>query len=263
MTAAAPEPPVNDRIYIHELVEITGQNRARYMHHITANWSPIGQAEREQLCFGIWGTVGSTGRWPEVINMWEHPGWPGIAANFEHELEHPTLQDPSLAEWWAEAAAFRSGGFDRLLRPAPWSPTIDRLVADGVRGAAYAHELVQVRPGTSAQYLELVREVAVPAMDRFGMTLVGAFETAMVNDSECLVLWAFPTWQEWGSYEAAHRRDPGLTVWRARTSEVVVDFRRTLAVDAPFSPMRIGRQPRVEDRAHGPQSPSSVSGPQS
>jgi len=170
MTTAANDDPVNDRIYIHELVEIAGHNRARYMHHITANWSPIGQVERGQLCFGVWGTVGSTGRWPEVINMWEHPGWPGMADNFEHEFEHPTMQDPSLAEWWAEAAAFRHGGSDRLLRPAPWSPTIDQLVADGVRGAVYAHELVQVRPRTSAQYLELVRDVAVAAMERFGMT---------------------------------------------------------------------------------------------
>ena len=262
MTAAANDDPVNDRIYIHELVEIAGHNRARYMHHITANWSPIGQAERGQLCFGVWGTVGSTGRWPEVINMWEHPGWPGMATNFEHEFEHPTMQDPSLAEWWAEAAAFRNGGSDRLLRPAPWSPTIGRLVADGVRGAVYAHELVQVRPRTSTQYLELVRDVAVPAMQRFDMTLVGAFETAMVNDSECLVVWAFPTWQDWGRYEAAHRRDEGLAGWHARTAEIVVDYRRTLLVDAPFSPMRIGRQPQVEDRAHGPQVSTSVYRPQ-
>ena len=49
------------KVYIHEFVDITGHNRARYMQHITANWSPIGQEERNQLCYGIWGTVGSTG----------------------------------------------------------------------------------------------------------------------------------------------------------------------------------------------------------
>ena len=31
------------KVYIHEFVDITGHNRARYMQHITANWSPIGQ----------------------------------------------------------------------------------------------------------------------------------------------------------------------------------------------------------------------------
>ena len=49
-----------NRVYIHEFVYITGHSRARYFQHITANWSPIGQEERGQLCYGIWGTVGST-----------------------------------------------------------------------------------------------------------------------------------------------------------------------------------------------------------
>src|SRR5205807_8689792 len=42
----------NDKIYIHEFVDINGHNRANYLHHITANWSPIGQEERHQLCYG-------------------------------------------------------------------------------------------------------------------------------------------------------------------------------------------------------------------
>jgi hypothetical protein len=243
---------VNDKVYIHEFVDIIGQNRARYLHHITANWSPIGQAEREQLCFGIWGTVGSTGRWPQVLNLWEHPGWAGMAANFEHEFDHPTLQDPSLAAWWAEAANFRSGGFDRLLVPAPWSPTIGQLLAAGVRGHVYAHEVVTVAPRRSGEYLELVREVAVPTYARLDVTLVGAFQTAMVGDSEAIVLWAFPSWAAWGEFEAAQQRDPAVAAWHERTRDLALDWHRTLVVEAPFSPMRIGRQPSVEDRAHAP-----------
>src|SRR5262249_54818343 len=61
----------NDKVYIHERIEIRGHARAKYMQHMTANWCPIGRAERGQLCFGVWGTVGSTGRWPEVVNLWE------------------------------------------------------------------------------------------------------------------------------------------------------------------------------------------------
>ena len=87
------------RLYVHEFVYITGHNRARYFQHITANWSPIGQEERGQQCFGIWGTVGSTARWPEVINMWEYRDWDHLADTFRIEFNHPTLQDPSLADW--------------------------------------------------------------------------------------------------------------------------------------------------------------------
>ena len=83
---------MSEKVYIHELIDIIGQNRARYMHHMTANWCPIGRAERDMLCYGVWATVGSTGRWPEVVNMWELPGWDGLAAAgvrgevYAHEL---------------------------------------------------------------------------------------------------------------------------------------------------------------------------------
>ena len=32
---------MNDKVYIHELIDIIGHNRARYMHHMTANWCPV------------------------------------------------------------------------------------------------------------------------------------------------------------------------------------------------------------------------------
>ena len=83
---------MNDKVYIHEFINITKQNRSRYMHHMTANWSPIAQAERQQLCYGVWGTVGSTGRWPEVVNIWEEDGFEGLARSFGHELGHRDLQ---------------------------------------------------------------------------------------------------------------------------------------------------------------------------
>ena len=135
------------KIYIHELIDIIGHNRARYMHHMTANWCPVGRAERNQNCFGVWATVGSTGAWPQVVNLWELDGWNGLAANFEHELVGGGAQDPSLAEWWSVAAELRRGGFDRIVVPEPWSPTIDELTAAGVQGAVYAHELVRVPVG--------------------------------------------------------------------------------------------------------------------
>jgi hypothetical protein len=69
---------VNQKVYIHEFINITGHNRARYMHHMTANWSPIAQEERGQLCYGVWGVVGSTGAWPQVVNIWEEDGGKGL-----------------------------------------------------------------------------------------------------------------------------------------------------------------------------------------
>jgi hypothetical protein len=238
---------MNENVYIHEFIDIIGHNRARYMHHMTANWCPVGRAERSMLCFGVWGTVGSTGRWPEVVNMWELDGWDGLAANLAHELTGAALQDESLAQWWAVAATLRRGGVDRIVVPEPWSPTIEELVAAGVRGVAYAHELVQVPVGTVRRFLDAVDEVGRDAIEHLGVQCVGAFRVAMTNDHEALVIWAMPDWQTWVEYERAWD-GVALATWRARLVALGADVRRTLMVDAPLSPMRIGRQPEASDR---------------
>ena len=239
---------MNDKVYIHEMIDIIGHNRANYMHHMSANYSPIAQEERNQLCYGVWGVVGSTKRWPEVVNLWEEDGFGGLASSFRHEFNHPTLQDPRLARWWAEAAKFRSGGLDRLLVPAPWTRTIEELCADGVRGETYAHEQVKVPPGRSEEFLELVRTRALDAHEAYEWQLAGAWETAMVDDSECFLLWAIPTWEDWARFEEAQRLDPALVRWRDEAREVTTAWYRFLLVDAPLCPFRTGRQPSRADR---------------
>jgi len=239
---------VNNKAYIHELIDIRGPNRARYMHHITANWSPIGQEERHQLCFGVWGMVGSTTVWPRVLNMWEEDGFAGLAGSFRHEFNHPGLQDPKLAKWWEEAAGFRKGGIDRILVPAPWMRTIEQLCADGVRGEVYAHEQFQLPQGGAPDFLERVAQEALPLYGEYGWTLAGAWETAMVNQSECILLWAIPDWARWGAFEDAERADTALGRWRRASYETTVAANRFLLVDSPLSPMRTGRQPLRSDR---------------
>jgi len=238
----------NEKLYIHEFIDIIGHNRAKYMHHMTANWSPIAQQERKQLCYGVWGVVGTTRGWPEVMNLWEEEGWQGQASSFRHEFNHPSLQNPTLAEWWSAASGLRRHGDDRLLVPAPWTRSIEELCRDGVRGEAYAHELVKTVPGRSADYIKLVRDVAMRSYEPYGWELCGAFETAMVNDSECIIIWAIPSWEQWAEFEAAQRSDPGIAKWRESIRDVALDWHRCLLVDAPLSPLRTGRQPQVEDR---------------
>jgi hypothetical protein len=237
----------NDKIYIHEQIEIRGHNRAKYMHHMTANWVPVAMAERNQLCFGVWGTVGSTGRWPEVINVWELDGWDGLAANFAHEFSRATLQDPSLERWWAQAAKFRRGGFDRILVPAPWTAPITTLIERGVRGDVFAHEIVNVAPGAAGDYLDALHDAGRAAVESFGFTLTGAFKTAMWQDTQCIVIWAIPDWSTWAAYEGA-QDDERLADWRGAQHDLDVDCMRTLMVEAPLSPLRIGRQPEAGDR---------------
>jgi hypothetical protein len=240
---------LNEKVYIHELIDIIGQNRARYVHHMTANWCPVAREERDQLCFGVWGTVGSTGSWPEVVNLWELDGWEGLVGNFEHELGAPSMQDPSLAEWWATAAQFRRGGVDRIVVPEPWTRTITELTEAGVRGEVYAHELVTVPAGAAADFLAAVRELALPAHAELGAENIGAWRVTGVNDSEAVLIWALPSWTAWAGLERAWL-DPGgaLGAWRSAALELGADWRRQAMVDAPLAPLRTGRQPEASDR---------------
>jgi hypothetical protein len=230
----------NEKVYIHELIEITGQNRAKYMHHMTANWGPIGREQRNMLCVGVWGTVGSTERWPETVNLWEIDGWGGMAANFRHEFSHPTLQDPALAEWWAEAATFRRGGYDRLLVPAPYSPTLAEAMAQRIRGDVYYHELVSIAPGRAREYLALVEQEWLPVASRIGLRLLGAYRTAMVNDSEAVMIWAIDTWETWARVQVAFDDDSEVARWRDRTRALTLDWRGKLIVDSPLNPLKTG-----------------------
>ena len=232
---------MNERVYIHELIDINGHRRADYMQHMTANWSPTAQEERAQLCYGVWALLGSTGAWPQTVNMWEHTGWAGLADSFATEGVGRGAQDPQLERWWAKAAELRRGGFDRIMVPAPWTRGIEELCAAGVRGEVYAHELVRVAPGEAGDLLERARD-ASDLYGAHGWELAGAFRTAMVNDDEALLLWAIPTWRQWADAE----QDDKLAAWRRGVG--ADGWHRILLVDAPLCPFRTGRQPARSDR---------------
>ena len=70
----------------------------------------------------------------------------------------------------------------------------------------------------------------------------------MVNESECVVLWAIPDWPTWARFEQEWSSSGELGLWRAATVRLGADWRRQLLVDSPLSPLRTGRQPQVEDR---------------
>jgi len=235
-----------ERVYIHELIDIRGTGRARYMHHMTANWGPIGRAERDQLCAGVWATIGSTGRWPQVVNLWEYRSWAALGANFETELVGDGLQDPSLTDWWAVAAELRRGGEDRLLVAAEFSPSIDILMAatGDVPRAGYSHEIVPCRPGAAPALLEEVGGSGLDVHRAAGRSLVGAYRRALCDDDEVVLIWSFESWGAWASAEA----DGTVREWRAAQRDLTLGWHGTLLADAPLSPLRTGRQPQPEDR---------------
>jgi hypothetical protein len=72
----------------------------------------------------------------------------------------------------------------------------------------------------------------------------------MVNDSECIVIWAIPSWDVWATFEQAALAPDGgpLADWKRTALRLGADWQRSLLVDAPLAPLRTGRQPQESDR---------------
>ena len=236
---------MSSKIYIHEYINIIGANRANYFRHMTTDWGQH-SAERHQKCFGVWGTLGSTGQWPQVVNLWEYDDWDSLAASFAHETGTDTMQDKALETWWLTAQSYRSGGFDRVLIAAPCSPPIEQLCAEGtvVGAKVFLHEIVSIKPGFAQDYLELVSVHWLGPAKELGLKLVGAFRTAMCNDSEVVLIWAMQEWSDWARASKAQGSQPFQT-WRAKTKDIAVDWVGHLMCSAPASPLKTGVQPYV------------------
>jgi hypothetical protein len=238
------------RVYIHEVVDVDGNHRADYQHHMTANWVPDAGERRGQKCFGVFTLVGSTGPWPCVVNIWEYGSWADLAHGFEVELDGPAHRDPALAEWWQAASAYRRGGLDRILVAHDDSPSVADWEARGGTGAvAYVHEVVTTSPGEAREVADALADAGAEDHRRFGVEPAGIWRTAMRAEDEVVALWAVPDWASWARLEeAADGPGPDFMRLYERLGHRVQARTRWLLVDAELSPLRIGRQPSPEDR---------------
>jgi hypothetical protein len=234
---------LGQRIYLHEYVDIIGAGRAAYFEHMTAGWRAAA-LERRARTFGIWGTLGSTGRWPEVVNLWEYDGWEHLADTFAHETRVDGMQDPTLAQWWRQAQTMRRGGYDRLLIPADNSPGIADIIERGIVGyRVFRHDTIGVLPGKARDYLAAVQAELVSLMAALDVILVGAYRTALRDDSEVILIWAIRDWRAWSAAEQEIDAGAASRAWRERTRSIAPQFSSHLMCSAPLSPTQTGRQP--------------------
>ena len=223
-------------IYLHEIIDIVGQRAYDYMEHTK------GQHGHQKINFelqGTWYTVGITGRWSQVINMWDVPGgWDGWYESVDR-LNLKRRSNAHLEGWWDVAYNYRTGGFDRALAGAPGSPTTDELVAAGVSGSLFVHEITEVRPGAALDYLAAVHEVRVPLLAEYGHAVTGLYEVLM-NDYEVVTIWAtdVASHVELGkAFDVARGLAPGngddrLVAWGETARTFTTRFREELMTPA-------------------------------
>jgi hypothetical protein len=207
-------------LYLHEVVDIVGTGQEKYLETVGARGR---HSEREGISrlVGAWKVIGSTNRWPRVVNLWEMDGWGHWAATLERQFL-PDKLDGALAPWWAKALEWRSGGFDRILTPAPGSPTRAALIAAGLRAWVCVHTIARTRPGLVAGYLTAATATLAPALAARGCTLMGAYAAAMRSD-EAILVWAAPDFRHLCALHDDWAADAALHAWRKREQELCVE----------------------------------------
>ena len=228
-------------IVLHEIIAIRGQAQWRYMEHTK------GQGLDARVGFellGTWYTMGITGRWPQVINMWDCGGWAGWRERVDR-LNLKRKSNTDLDEWWEEAFTLRTGGYDRVLGSHPASPSSQSLLSGSVRGTLFIHELTTVRPGAADEYLSAMDADLRPVAAEYGVTCAGLYEV-LHHDHEVLTVWATDV----DSYirmnqaaDAARGFDEGidgddrLVAWRATAQQFTTHWREELMTPAPGTVM--------------------------
>ena len=234
----------NSSLYLHEIIHIVGTGSEAYKRH-TGERRAGGPAG---ALVGTWQQSGSTGAWPRVVNLWEMAGWDGWAKILAHQYGSHGAQPPALRRWWTAATRFRSGGFDRILEPAPWSPTRDELIGRNVRGLAFVQEIARCRPGAADDYLDAVQREWVPLAAERRLTVAGAWRTAM-RESEAVLLWCLPTLADFTRHLSDVRTAPETRGWVDRARTWRIDYRETLLVPSRWCVMHPGWRPSRRPRA--------------
>ena len=229
------------KLYLHEIIHIVGPGSDPYKRHTAA--LGLGRADGGSPLVGTFQQSGSTGDWPRVINLWEMDGWEHWAGILERQYTRSSGHDPALKTWWVEATRFRSGGFDRILEPAPFSPTRAELIEHGVKGLACIQEIATVRSGTAATYLEAVERHWLPLARHRGLRLMGAWRTAM-RDTEAVLLWCLPDFRAYTRHLSDVAVSREVREWSERAREWRTDYRETLLVPSPWCVVH----PDFEDR---------------
>jgi len=221
----------NRKLYLHETIHVIGTGSEAYKRH-TGERTPSGPAG---ALVGTWQQSGSTGDWPRVVNLWEMDGWEGWAGILEHQYAGGE-QPAELAKWWRAAAKLRSGGFDRILEPASFCPTREELIRANVRGRAFIQEIATVVPGAADAYLEEVEAHWLAPAARRGLTLAGAWRTAM-RDTEAVLLWCLPTLADYTRHLSDFASGRETREWATKARLWRTDYRETLLVPSPWCVM--------------------------
>jgi hypothetical protein len=202
---------VNPNIYLHEIIRTVPGREEPYMASVASlHHDPTRDHRMDSGAVQQFRTVPASGPWPGVINIWEKT-WAGQTVDLVGQFLD-TKRDSAMEDGWNRNLHLRRGGYDRLLIPTEYSPTIAELSARGVTGEVFWHEITWVPFGEPRRYLDRLGEQLLPALPEFGLDLIGAYRVAM-RPRQVLTVVGAREWSQFGALLAATRTHPRLEQW--------------------------------------------------
>jgi len=228
-------------IYLHEIIDIIADGQQSYLDTVGER-ARHSQKEGISRLVGTWRVVGSTNRWPRVVNLWEMDSWEHWARTLERQFL-PEKTDPALAPWWSRAAQWRSGGFDRILEPAAGSPTLAELHELQLRAWVCLQTITRTHPGKASAYLASLTGQLTGLLAPSGLSLLGAFRATMRSD-EVLTIWAAKDFPTLCRFYERRNEDPALQSWGRESKALRREWESMFLVpstDCFFHPLGEGR----------------------
>ena len=105
-----------------------------------------------------------------------------------------------------------------------------------MRGRAFIQEIATVFPGAADAYLEGVEAHWVSVAARRGLTLAGAWRTAM-RDTEAVLLWCLPTLGDYVRHLSDFATARETREWNAKARVWRTDYRETLLIPSVWCVM--------------------------
>lgn len=219
-------------LYLHEILTIVPWTEEEFWDLIETDYIP--QAEQNGLRLVGLFKVGI--QYSQNYALWELDDWTAL-----DRIQEFHDKDPWMKTWKLESIRYRTDWTSRVLEPAPFSPTLAQIKEGDYKSTFYLHCLARVFPGKADEYINAIEKEMLPMAERWGMKLVGCYQTAAgeADSNEVIHIWTAGNMNaEWGAIREAAEKDPALKQWEAKAGawrpEVIYTFLLGLV---PFSPL--------------------------
>lgn len=225
---------MNANMYLHEIVRTVPGREEPYLGSVLSLHHEPSRRHRGRPAFAQFRSIAVSGAWPVGVNIWENT-WEGQTEDLTSQFQDGA-RDTAMEDWWNRNLHLRRGGYDRMLIPASYSPTLAQLEERGVRGEVFLHEIHWLPFDEPKSFLERFEREVVPELAERGLALVGAFRVAM-RPRQVLTILCAREWGGLGAWLDPGRWSSGLQGWHRYLDTTVEQSEELVLLPARHGPL--------------------------